>query len=739
MLVVLAGIVWLRFPDFFQDGNSKVIEPYGDGFKAYTVVYYHAKHDSTYSHFEGMNYPYGEHVIPAATQPVISNAMRWLRLRGLDFTPYTIGIINHSLLLSLIIAGLFTFWLLRRLGLPWLVSMMVAIGLTFLAPQFQRIPVHYGLAHVAVFPLLFYGWLRFYESKHWVWSLFIGVIVAIYAGIHFYYVAIIGMTITLLFGVWFFQPAFRNERLKWLGHLSVQFLVPIMGYAIWIYVGDPIDDRCATPYGFFSYNARLHSVLTATYQPLINWTHQFIPYRANFEGEAYIGITAIMGMLLSLVWWLRRKIIPTSHNGYWVGILLTSLAVLLFSFGLPFIIPGLKGLLTYFGPIQQFRSIGRFAWVFFFAINIWTWTFFYHHLPKWLVYSLLLPFLLEAYHSAFHKSIALDDIPSFQEGQRFTDLPIDYSKYQAIMTIPHYNIGSDNFWLHAEGFNLQNSLALSMQTGLPVMSAMLTRTSRQQTINQIQLVSPPYRDPVIIHDLPNHQPLLALVDMERYHAQKETFAHIVENGQLLFQQNRLALYEIPLQPFQGIVARKRSAILQELKTDRLFDLSPFQSNRFLQDFHYESFDGSTAARNYLGSGGWEVIPQPAKSTQTYPLPHPEPDSSYVLSFWFFADQDLAPRTFLRLAVLDQANQKTESWQAFQLYNHIYTFDNNGWALVHLPFVVKNKNAELQISLDHAQLKNTPIFIDELLIKPTATNLYQSTSSMVWKNNLHFPR
>ena len=71
--VIMLLLMWWRLPDYFTLGQQKFIEPWGDGYKAYHAIFYHVEHDSTYSHFEGMNYPYGEHVVPGACQPLLSN------------------------------------------------------------------------------------------------------------------------------------------------------------------------------------------------------------------------------------------------------------------------------------------------------------------------------------------------------------------------------------------------------------------------------------------------------------------------------------------------------------------------------------------------------------------------------------------------------------------------------------------------------------------------------------------
>ncbi|MBL7792917.1 MAG: hypothetical protein JNK77_11370, partial [Saprospiraceae bacterium] len=49
-LIMLVGLcLFLRFPDLFKTPNSKVIEPWGDGFKTYLALVYHLRYDSSYT------------------------------------------------------------------------------------------------------------------------------------------------------------------------------------------------------------------------------------------------------------------------------------------------------------------------------------------------------------------------------------------------------------------------------------------------------------------------------------------------------------------------------------------------------------------------------------------------------------------------------------------------------------------------------------------------------------------
>ena len=53
-----------------------------------------------------------------------------------------------------------------------------------------------------------------------------------------------------------------------------------------------------------------------------------------------------------------------------ITLLLSSIVLLLISFGLPFVIKGMEGFLSWTGPFRQFRSVGRFSWVFYYSIHL---------------------------------------------------------------------------------------------------------------------------------------------------------------------------------------------------------------------------------------------------------------------------------------------------------------------------------------------------------------------------------
>lgn len=84
----------LRSPNSIPLGGSP------DALKNYYTPWYHAKFDTSYVWFNGMNYPFGEHVTYTDCQPLVANSIRFISVNITDISDYTIGIVNLLMLFS---------------------------------------------------------------------------------------------------------------------------------------------------------------------------------------------------------------------------------------------------------------------------------------------------------------------------------------------------------------------------------------------------------------------------------------------------------------------------------------------------------------------------------------------------------------------------------------------------------------------------------------------------------------
>jgi hypothetical protein len=750
LLSITLLLLLLKFPDFFEFDPNKVIEPYSDGLKAYTNIEYHAKHDSSYTYFEGMNYPYGDHLSAAVAQPLVSNTLKALRDLGWDVTRYSFVIVNMSLLLGLLLGAYFLYLCFRKLELPVWLAVLGGISLAFFSPQLHRWISHYGLSHIEVFPILFYLLMRLEEEHELRWSFWVAVLVFLSSLIHFYYFAILAMTLSLYFFVGFLRKPSVRRLLRYAMHFGVQIGLPLVFFYWWMYAGEKITDRSGQPWGFFHFHAIWETVVTNYTMPHFAWIDEnLIPIqRGSYEGQAYIGLVALIGFVSLTIRWVRNRfqhpfvLVGGTFQPFLNKMLLAGFILLLLSFGYPFTIPGLEWLLDYTGPFQQFRSVGRFNWPFFYIVNVVVLAELWHWAKdqdwrKGLLAAALLVLLFETYHHATQRDLRLDELKWLKEGQRFTDIDgIDYDDFQAVLPAPYFNLGSDQYWYDAPGNLLSHTLVLGVQTGLPTTGAALTRTSRRQAFNQLQLATEPYRLPAILKDFPNEKPLMLLVSKEQFEKERDKYKHLLENVYLLYENDELALYRMPLRSFQARIDSRVLAIEHRLRSDslNLYELEGFRGNQPKPTFAYHSFDTLTAKRVYQGGGAFEGDAAEKNVIHDGQLPNQYGTGWYTFSAWVFVDEDRLLRGSSLIEEYEPETGNVVKQQGYVLHQHISVMDSNGWALLEFPFVPDRSDTAIRWSIQQADLPNTPIFVDELLIRQDVNELFKLEEGYVFKNN-----
>ncbi|MCB0558611.1 MAG: hypothetical protein H6573_26720 [Lewinellaceae bacterium] len=753
ILVLMAALLALRFPDFFQSPNSGVIEPYGDGYKVYAVMEYHARYDTSCTFYQGMNYPYGEHVIPADAQPLISNTVKFISTYVVDITGYTRAILHFSLLLSILLCALFLFRLLIRLESPVWWAVAVATGITFLSPQLHRMVSHYGLSHTSALAIVLYLLLRLDETKSWRMSAWIALTVFCYSMIHFYFFAILAFFISFYFLFSFLRRPRWQKIPRYAFHYSIQILLPLAFFYFWMYHGDPIEGRTNQPWGFFVFHSIWEGVFTSLFQPHFQWVDDTVIRieQVQYEGAAYIGLVAGIGALILLLRWVaagfRKPIIQAggARNGYLNKIFWAALALLLFSFGYPFTIPGLEWMLDYAGPIRQFRSVGRFNWAFYYVINIvvftelWQWA----KGRQWRVALSVLALALlyfEAYNSIYAVKIDLDEVPELQAGNRYSEIDgINYQEFQALLTVPYFNVGSDNLWFHGEGEIVPRALTLSTQTGLPTTSAMLTRTPLWQTLRQVQLILEPYRRPAILDDFPNQKPLLLLVANYQFGQQQERYQHLLDGTQLLYDTDAYRLFRLPLATFSERIESRVRGINYTLDNDTLslYPHGPFLSRDSNRTFFYESFDSLRTNDYYRGGGAKQGPAASGVIAFDGPIPRQMAKGWYTFSVWMYVGEDLRARSEAQILEYLPEGEQEVYQQRFQVYGNIKAIDNDGWALLEFRFIPQLAESTIRFTIRNEELGQQPLFLDELLIRQEVDELYRREGNYVWKNNRWF--
>lgn len=802
LIALTATLIYARFGDtYFQFGSQKVVMAWGDGLKSYTNTIYHIRHDSTYSFFEGMNYPYREHIMAATELPGLAIALRFIHKNIFELSDAQVVDIIHMLLMgSLLLCALFLWLIFKKLGLPYWFAIPVAIGLTFLSPQTMRLNGHFGLSIAFVIPMILYLLLRHEEQKHWKWSLAIAFALFIAAQFHFYFFGILAaLVLSYLGGSYLIQlnanaiptphnpeysglwqaqrNSFFTTSTKYFTHFAIMIGLPLLFYYFWMVAGDPVTDRSPKPSGFLLYKATLESIFTDIKLPVFQWIneHLFDIKRAQFEGRAYVGViggVVFLGFLLRWVWrilggFVKKRIWPAlppdplkgelhparvlegsdspfrTRNSFLSTTLLSGILIGLFSIGFPFVLPKLEFLLDYSGPIRQFRSIGRFAWVFYFAINIFAFTALYYWVSNFkngnlkTVSFLLIISLLsyDAFEFTYSKEFKLYDGFHFKKGAEYTTIEeIDFTRYQAILPIPYFNIGSNNFAKNEDGFSAHTSFIMGAQTGLPNIAAMLTRTSRSQTFKQWQLLGKPYQEPVIFQDYPSKKPILMIWWKKLKRDETARYEHLKQGARFLYEEKHMELYEIPLEAFEDRISDNMKAIDGALESDSLYPHNDFLSTDSLKNFVFQGFEKQKGNKPFSGIGNFEGLTTADNILFDQSIPNLQAGKPYEISLWADFGTD---RFGLSLAgVLQEYSPEGKLLQEKKWYlgRTLLTCDETNWGLSSYIFKPKAVDSRFNISVNWNLSDSEAFFVDDLLIRPVGTDVYKNEPLILWKNN-----
>jgi len=752
LILLLAVVIGFKFQTIVLAPNSFILGDGMDGFRSYMAASYHLTHDSTFSHYTGMNYPYGDRNDFTDNLPVLTNSVKFISKYFVDLTPQFLGIWNYFLLISLLLSGVFLYLIFRQLRLPLWYAVPVTIGITLMNPQIPRMDGHYGLAHPFLIPMIIYLLMCFENKPTLLRSILVALGLLFCSWFHFY-LFIIPL---LIVGFYYLIKLLSNpsiENIKFVfTHGIIQVLLPFL----FVYLGgtifDPVTDRPEWPYGFFAYRGYWQNILFPGRGALGNLVQDYFPSNkpVRLENTGYIGLIGMLFFLSTLIfcWKIWARKIPTKTmsvgNFKMVKILLLSgILLFLLSLGFPFVIPQLKEYLAYAGPYRQFRSVGRLSWGFFYLINIGAFYYGYHFIKMiknkkgrlFLLFAIVTIILIDGCSYFLKKDWRYLPHPSNRNSFKAVDNPwlddLEVDSFQAIIPLPAYIIGSENISYQAHYPIMHRSLWASLQTGLPVMGYFMGRTSISQTYKYLELISHPYRSPAILNDLPNQKDLLIFGEKGNLGDVPERYDQVWKNLPQFYEDERLILYRLPLQTIRNRVKETQIEAVKESRDSLLYAHGEFWSTDSIPNFHYKNFDENKTTDPYAGTGSFTDFGFPNTIIFEDKLPHAKAGDRYSIRYWSRIGEDMQ---VLLIASIDEINPKTGKSVArknYRLSKSIEYMDGD-WALMVHSYKIKNPNHQLRISLGHPKLARKKIQIDELLIIPEGEQVYRHNKEEVWK-------
>ncbi|MCF8368766.1 MAG: hypothetical protein K9G76_06960 [Bacteroidales bacterium] len=742
LLMSLAFVSYF-YGDILLSPNDYQFSARGDGMKNYYTYAYHIKHDASITAFGGMNYPYGEHFLYTDCHPFFTIILQEISTVYPGISNYSIGIVNLFMLLSFILTSLFLFLLFKELKVHPYLGALGAIGIMALAPQVFRMGGHLSLSYSFFIPLTFLLTLKTYTNpKNLRWPVLQTLNIFFWFFIHAY-LGMMAVFFVASFTVIHFFLHYKEVSKKRSTYIRflLWVILPLLIFRIFILITDTHEYRTDNPSGFFLNNAEPDDFLVPQFPPLRPFINSITKVNQKWEAWSYIGLTSVLVLLFIIINTVKNLIKhkrfifskkSIEHHEFKIAVW-SSVVLLVFALGFPF--KSFPFLLDWFPPVKQFRATARFVWVFYFAITTMSvvvlsnlliiskyirWKRFFYV----IAFSGVLFYFFEGknYHS--YNGKILSETPNLfvleNNEPQFIELfqKINFNAYQAILPIPYYYLGSENFSLPRTDAILKNSLLYSYYTGLPILSAYLTRTGIWESRNIVQVISPGYYKKMIKNDIPSSKPFLILVTNDQVGMYEEM---LLDRAKYLYSNDQFAIYEIsPERLFENTAPSEIShfnAVAGKLISRDNFLVSDSSW------FYFNDFEHYSSPVLFNGEGTFQ-----GKKREDTPLIEFGPgtfnlNQEYTVSAWMYNGQQDALNFWFRLFVEEYDETEDKYYSNFVLPEQSYVIDGD-WSLVEIDFKIKNPENKVFVKLLGKSIDKKDFYLDDLLIRNKKTEVYR---------------
>lgn len=761
VLILIASLVlvFILYGNIIVSPNSYMFNDSGDGIKNYYTYAHHIKNDSSYTQFEGMNYPYGEHYYYTDSHPIITVIVKLISKVFPNVVYSSIGIINFLMILSVFLTYIVSYILLRRFKISQVVSFVGAIAIGLLAPQIFRLEGHYALSHSVAIPLTWLLLLRYKTKSTRLNILLLSINNAFWLLIHAYLGIILIGFVFFYFLIDFLSNIKKNIRdLKQYYLFVFAVIMPILVFVLSLYFTDTHVDRTNNPTGFFLYNAELDDILLPHFGLINSFIESFVEIRQRWEGWAYIGILSsvfFVFLLFSFIYHIAAKKFNSFKQKYFDNRMLSlsflsALVLLIFSFGIPFKqFPVLIDILPIF---KQFRATGRFDWVFYFVFM--TFTFYYIDKLYYMVlnkskllanigiFIILIFFFYDGWvqQSRISKRINGHEnhfLLSVKDNLIPPNYNIEFGKYQAIIPMPFYHFGSEVFSVAGKLNSERVSMLYSYHFNLPMMSAYLTRVSIPESKKIISVLSPTYYKKELEKDIISDDPFLIIETNEK----KSYFENaIIKRSEFLFALNGLKFYKILPKDLFKYTGKEELAYFNKIKNTKRFYKNGFYLSDTTKYYYFNSFDYKKTEIKHTGQGSGKLRKNEENLIIEFAERTFKEDATYTLSFWVYnAEYNL--NEHFRFGLVEYNNEDTVAERRFfpELSKIIY----GDWTMVKIDFKMKDINNKVKLYSKGSVYSSGYIYYDDLLVFEHGIKIYKvletdengEVKSMLFNNHL----
>lgn len=596
-----------------KDAHLYLFSTTGEGIRNYFTSVYYILNDS-HQHFTGFNYPYGEHISFTDSQPLFSLIFSPLLNGNVEYSGNIVTVINLLMWISIPLGAVFIYKLFTLWKMPAWYSTIFAALIALSSPQILWFTGQYSLSYVCFFPMLWYYTAVWLQEQKAGALIYFFITMSVFGGVHPYYIGL-GLVFTI-FTVFFFLIYKVKKRNSWAKALLLVLtaLAPMILYLSWIELTDihQVTDRPLISQTFYDHTSSIRNVFLPENGLLKDIVHLFLPVGPiDPHGYAYVGTAAIISTLAG-IWVLRDRILEKEVLASSLGVfLLAAFVCLLFSFCFPF-----RFLPDNYIPkiILQIDTLGIFAWIFYYVFAA---------TGAWLLY-ILSEYFRKKSHSVIaslfivvigmiwayegmaqqHKvtshikteGLKNSDFLSYENSYKkiLIENGIEPKYYQAILAFPYFQVGSEEFCIERSKKTLFYAEKLALDLQIPIAQNYLRKTSLQQSLESIQLISHPYIKKDILRNLKDDRSFLLLTVGNQFEADEQ---RLIQQSRLLIQEGEVSLYDVPIAAFQQQLP-DLNALHKKYGIKKFDDIEVSSSN--YKNFIWKNFlDKKLSSRNHL--------------------------------------------------------------------------------------------------------------------------------------------
>jgi len=509
----------LKFTEIVFSPNSYLFNNSGDSLRTYYAFLYYIRHNQSWFNFEGMNHPYGEHILYTDLVAGIALPLKFLS----TVYPFILGnelmILNYALLVSFVLQFVFLYKIGEFYGLKGWLLLFGILALGLISPQAARLYAHPGLAFVAVLPAAWWLYIKFKSSGKKRYGILLFTLILFALFLH-PYLGFIAFSFLFLFAV---IEAISYKNFKQFLGLAFILILPLLIFNLFVKLTDFHPDRPVRYLDFVYYIADIKIFTAARSLPLFPFyekINSFFSY--EFEKENYFGFLCSVSLLIIFASLLLRQkyfinLLQSGQNSL-IHAFYSSFFLALWAFGIPlvFFIDYLK---PEFFAITQFRAVARFIWPMFYIISMISLVFVTdgiqsnHKIRRFFSFAAFALLLSESFF--IYKAYKVPKQNPFY-GLKINDSNLS-KKADFILSIPNFCVGNGAFHKFPQNGIDHASYLVSLHYGIPMMSSVLTRTSTPEALNQMSLFSCLSCPKPILKDVNlNSDVLLILINSDSY-------------------------------------------------------------------------------------------------------------------------------------------------------------------------------------------------------------------------------